>query len=680
MSEKNSSRWRQTGKSFGEIFGWCILLVIVYGILREVLSAPFVFDDIPNIVQNRSIRYLLHPRIFFENLTARMRPLTSASYAWNYWRAGLTLSEFRHTNIFLHFLNATLLWIWLRKIHPWAWWGAVLFLVHPIAADTSIYLTARSSLLCLCFIWLALLSALKPTFGRWLLYLLFSVAAFLSREVAMMIPALLLLQIKMRRQSLSEINGYLWPWIFGGLVFLFQKWNFVDHVWASTFRVHDSVNILNIGEFFRLQVSLWPKALWQFVRPWNQALDPALVLPPSWLSVTVLGSLAVVLLTWIFSTFAFTRKLNFFFCGIAWISFSLLPTNSFFPNLDPFGERHFYFALPGLAILFCAVLSLVKEKISGFVAVGMGVVVLCGALFSFQNRVPKWSTAVSIWGDSYEKYPDKFRVMFNLADAWIIEGGKSDKALTLYLNFINGNGLDNVPFEQMEFFLRALQLAFAQTTKSDQISSVLKSSLKPGFWREYLSLIVDPQRKEEQSWQTIWNNAFAQYQDTYVSRTAPHLYRDLLWLLAADRAIDQKNFPLALKLGVNVISQFKEEQFPYWTWREKYGDILMQMHLEDAALVEYKRTEFRYMVYKLYSGSLIRKLRQLYLKKSDWKNTIEVLGDLVRVETDEADVRKQYAAALRKAGNLHALRHEYEALFYEKFAVRIDDDREIIKP
>ena len=160
LSEKNSSRWRQTGKSFGEIFGWCILLVIVYGILREVLSAPFVFDDIPNIVQNRSIRYLLHPRIFFENLTARMRPLTSASYAWNYWRAGLTLSEFRHTNIFLHFLNATLLWIWLRKIHPWAWWGAVLFLVHPIAADTSIYLTARSSLLCLCFIWLAILSAL----------------------------------------------------------------------------------------------------------------------------------------------------------------------------------------------------------------------------------------------------------------------------------------------------------------------------------------------------------------------------------------------------------------------------------------------------------------------------------------------------------------------------------------
>ena len=684
LSEKKSNRWWPISKihckNFSEFFVWGILLAVVYGILQKVLSAPFVFDDFANIVQNRSIRYLLHPRIFFENQISQMRPLTSVSYAWNYWRAGLSLSEFRNTNIFLHFLNATLLWIWLRKIHPWAWWGAILFLVHPIAADASIYLTARSSLLCFCFILLALLSARQPTFGRWLLYLFFSVAAFFSREVAMVIPFLLFLQMKMRRQSLAEIYGYLWPWVFGGVVFLIQKQHFVNHVWRKTFRVHDSADIFSMGEFFRLHVSLWPKVLWQFVRPWNQALDPAVYVPPSWLSATVIMSLAVVLVTWIVSAFALTRKLNFFYCGIAWIFFSLLPTNSFFPNLDPFGERHFYFALPGVAILFCAALSLTQERVSRFAAVLLGLLVLGGALLGFYKRVPKWITAVSIWEDSYEKYPGKFRVMFNLANAWTLERGDNEKALVLYLKFLDEQGMERVSFEEMEIFMHNLQFVLTQTTKPEKIESVLNSSLKPGFWREYCRLILDPQVRKNVIWQSVWEKTFVQYKDIFVVRQSPHLYRDLLLLLAADRAAKQQNFLEAYKFGSIVFESFDWWQFPYWSWQERYGDILMHLHRDQEALLQYERAKYRHIVYKRYSSSLMSKIYELYTRKSDWISANDILGKMVRVQTDEVDLRKKYAESLRRAGSTIAARHDAEGKYYEEFAVRPEDDRETIKP
>jgi hypothetical protein len=117
---------------------------LVVAIYWQSLSYPFQFDDFSNIVHNRSIRYLEHPRILMEHAQSRPRPLTSLTYAVNYKLSGLSLSSYRLGNLLLHWLNGLLVALlflqWFRGRRQSGRGGSGaggrgIFLAYPLAVD-----------------------------------------------------------------------------------------------------------------------------------------------------------------------------------------------------------------------------------------------------------------------------------------------------------------------------------------------------------------------------------------------------------------------------------------------------------------------------------------------------------------------------------------------------------------
>lgn len=143
-----------------------LLLAAVAACYGRTLPAPFVMDDLPSIVANRSIRSLWPPWgvLFYgheEGRTVDGRPVLNLSLAVNRALVGATPAAFRGVNIFLHALAALLLYdvvrrllgfpgapTWLRaRAGPVALAASVMWAVHPLHTAAVTYCIQRAEVL-----------------------------------------------------------------------------------------------------------------------------------------------------------------------------------------------------------------------------------------------------------------------------------------------------------------------------------------------------------------------------------------------------------------------------------------------------------------------------------------------------------------------------------------------------
>jgi tetratricopeptide (TPR) repeat protein len=144
-----------------------VAIAIVYG---RALDVPFVFDDNESVVTNTSIRSLwpligtdehrgpLNP---VRDLPTTARPVVNYSFALNYYFGGLDLTGYHLVNFIVHFGNAMLLLIVVRRTLQLPYFGgrfagaagwlafaaALLWSVHPLLTDAVVYITQRTELL-----------------------------------------------------------------------------------------------------------------------------------------------------------------------------------------------------------------------------------------------------------------------------------------------------------------------------------------------------------------------------------------------------------------------------------------------------------------------------------------------------------------------------------------------------
>jgi tetratricopeptide (TPR) repeat protein len=156
-----------------------VLLALLIGVAYAgSLRAPFVYDDVPSIVQNPYLESLAPPGAFrsadhVESSFAG-RPIASYSLAVSHAIAGRDPIGFHAVQIALHALNACLLLAILRctfargplaaAASPLALAAAALWAVHPLATEAVVYASARSELLVSGWT-LASLAAALPVFA-----------------------------------------------------------------------------------------------------------------------------------------------------------------------------------------------------------------------------------------------------------------------------------------------------------------------------------------------------------------------------------------------------------------------------------------------------------------------------------------------------------------------------------
>ena len=213
-----------------------ILVILVSLVYANTLDVPFIFDDIPNIVDNPHIRWTRFSLddvidAAFKSPSSR-RPVANVSFALNHYFYGDAVAGYHLVNITIHAISAVMLFFLAKTTlallackggsrrmapphrvvgppedtHPgclenglataFPFWVAALWLVHPVHTQTVTYIVQRMNGLAAMFSLLALYAYARARMspngwlqrGRFVLCALSVVLALGSKENAVTLP------------------------------------------------------------------------------------------------------------------------------------------------------------------------------------------------------------------------------------------------------------------------------------------------------------------------------------------------------------------------------------------------------------------------------------------------------------------------------------------------------------
>ena len=213
--------------------GFLVLLCLI--VYYNTLSNGFVYDDFGSIVENRYIKqpakYIsaLFNQSYFKiaGIEASYRPVSTASYFLIYSVAELNPFYYHLASLVLHILNAVLVYGLANIIlqdHLKALIAGGLFASHPVLTEAVNCISFNEDLLTTFFFMLAFLvytriksERLKSNIGIYCLSLFFYFLGLLSKEMAITLPAVIVLYDWILRDDGSDTP------LFGHLLNILKK-------------------------------------------------------------------------------------------------------------------------------------------------------------------------------------------------------------------------------------------------------------------------------------------------------------------------------------------------------------------------------------------------------------------------------------------------------------------------
>jgi tetratricopeptide (TPR) repeat protein len=200
------------------------------------LGGDFVWDDAALVRDNTYIRSWSNlSRIFTKNTWAGSgesstvyRPLQLVTYTIDYSLWKLNPLGYHLSSVFLHILTALFLYRLLNLLFKQpvlSLFSALLFVSHPVHTEAVSYIAGRSDPLAGVFMLACFTYYLKflqtPRISTWLVMFLTFICALLSRELALIIPVLLIFYHYIFGRKLEM--KWLWPLFgFAGLYIIFR--------------------------------------------------------------------------------------------------------------------------------------------------------------------------------------------------------------------------------------------------------------------------------------------------------------------------------------------------------------------------------------------------------------------------------------------------------------------------
>jgi len=434
------------------------VLIIAVGAwaYHDSFQGPFIFDDVPSILDNPHIRHLWPLREAVSaplDLTVTGRPVVCLSLALNYALGGLNVWGYHAFNLAVHLLSALVLFGILRRTFEGeklrdrfgvaaVWLAAAIALiweVHPLQTESVTYIVQRTESLMGLFLLLTLYCTLRGSRSSrarvWYLAAVVSCALGMgSKEVMVGAPLIVLLY---DRVFLAASFRQLWQRRVGLYVGLAATWIILAVLVARTPRSATGFGIEGPTSWdylkteagvivYYLRLCFWPRPLVidYFDWPITLSLKDGLAS-----GVVVIGLLGA-------TVWAFRRQPWLGFLG-AWFFVILGPTSSFLPSVgEAAAERRMY--LPLAAVVTMVVVGAFafgkrlwnKQQgvVLGCVAGGF-VAVLLTFLTIQRNR--DYNSALTIWQDAVVKRPNNPRAHNGLGLA-LMQTGKVQEAISQY--------------------------------------------------------------------------------------------------------------------------------------------------------------------------------------------------------------------------------------------------------
>jgi protein O-mannosyl-transferase len=405
-------------------------------------SVPLIFDDVPAIAGNPTIRHLgtaLRPPI---DMTVSGRPVLNLSLALNYAAGGTDLRGYHAANLAIHILAGLALYGIVRRTlarqgspaaSPAAFSAALLWLLHPLQTESVTYIVQRAESLMGLFYLLALYlfirGAESDTRGSRPWYLM-SVAACLlgmaTKEVMVSAPLVLLLYDRaFLAGSFREAWRRRWR-VYAGLA---ATWLILPYLVLST---HGRGGSAGFGAgvpwwsyamtqlpaiIHYLRLSFWPHPL---IFDYGSALaHPSLRVAACALGVTGLAAA---------SAWALFRNSAAGFLGASFFAL-LAPSSSVVPvATETMAEQRMYLPLACVVVLAVAGIY----RLLGRAALPVCAALAAGLFWATLMRNAVYSTDEGIWRDTVAKRPDNERAHNNLGYLLSKMPGRSGEAIAQY--------------------------------------------------------------------------------------------------------------------------------------------------------------------------------------------------------------------------------------------------------
>lgn len=437
-SDRASLRSRgQRGAAIGALL---LLTLLAYA---NTFGVPFVFDDIPAVVENTSIRDLsalgtvLSPQEQ-GGLTVSGRPLVNLSLAVNHALTGQQVWSYHAFNLLVHLAAGLVLYDFVRRTIarlPWrrdadivGFLSAALWLLHPLQTESVTYVVQRAeSMAALCylitlngFVWM-----IERRSTRWgAVSIAACFAGMASKEVMVSAPLMVLLYDRTFVSGTFAAAVRRWRYY----LMLASSWLLLGWLVVGTSNRGGTAGFgtdIGVGDYLVTQcyavVRYLGLVFWPHPLVFDYGIWTADGLGAVWIQLLVLSGLLIA------TMWALRSRPVCGFVG-AWFFALLAPSSSFVPIASQtIAEHRCYLAIASVITAAVAILIIRLRRVGWW----LGFALACLAGIATFVRSRDYRTESVLWASAVRARPENPRAHNNLGHA-LFKEGRLDEALVRY--------------------------------------------------------------------------------------------------------------------------------------------------------------------------------------------------------------------------------------------------------
>ena len=610
-------------------------LIITALLYTPGLQGGFIFDDGPNIVENKAL-HLQSLSDFSTHYTDTQsgplgRPLSYYTFALNHIYAGLEPYTYKVSNLIIHLLNGISIYILTlllltaynqahrlphskKRLHWIASFVATLWLIHPLGLTSVLYvvqrmnsLTAFFTIICCIFYVAGRLRQIQEQSGIWLIAIalgIFFPLGLFSKENAALIPYFLLL-IELFIFAFSAPNNTIKHtlWLAYGatlvvpivvLIFYWEQlFGWLAHAYEyQPFTLYERLLTQARVIWFYIKLIIFPQRAELGLYHDNFPLSSDLVDPLITL-LAILGLVAMVAVA-LFSI----KKAPLLGFGLSFFLVGHSMESSFLP-LEIAHEHRSYLPSYGLllAIVYYLLHPNLRQRVRFFSIVALTVFAFIFSAITWQRAI-QWSNPVELAFSLAYEHPNSPRANF--------EAGA--RALHFLEYNLNHDSKDHYYNLANNFFTRAYRLEYSnpnglfgllyldglmqkpvnqeivQTLKERLASIPISPSIRNSFYmvtqcQDKGRCLIDKERLVD-LYQTALLNPRLR------TRTRGYLTFDLMAI-----EMSRENHDRALELANQAITAYPDD-IQFW-FAKIYAMIVKGLMAESKDIIEQLKTKFR---------------------------------------------------------------------------------------
>jgi tetratricopeptide (TPR) repeat protein len=470
------------------------LLILTYALFYQNFYHDWTIDDFSVLVNNPDTKSLSG---FFDD-TRPGRPLRELTFLLDFVAFGNNPFGYHFQQLFWHGLNAILVYVLARKLFSRslpAFFGALLFLVHPLNVEVVANISNRKDSLSLAFSIFSVLIfgwAHQSQKSRRLVLFLGSVILYLvacqAKQNALLVPLLWFAYeyrfISPDQRLLAKLSPIKSLMVLFGLSCTAYIWKLISiggigKLQSNAWEIISRANYYpkpDLTDYVQLLLKFWGTMIPKIIWPVNLAPAYAIPAPGTWFDFQIVLSIITIIAALALLFHSGKQHNSNVFFALVWCLVFWLPVSNLWPSVMLAADRYWYAILPGLIFLF---LHAAEKFVEIYRKTAVTIITCICVFFAFQSfqQSQHWSNNAVLWEHTLAVNPESSVANHNMGITLYLSG-KPRQAIK-YLN----KALSLSPYDQKCYY--NLYQIFTKIGQHTLAQEALEKSRRPPPWKSH---------------------------------------------------------------------------------------------------------------------------------------------------------------------------------------------------